>query len=89
MDKTKRISPYVRLMGAFREYVTAVELRHQRSMWVYPKEKLDDGWRLTGLNERVAAASQLGYDVILRSTDEGLQVLYIKQIPQRPYEVNQ
>lgn len=87
MDKTKRISPYTRLLESFREYVNAVELRHQRSMWVYPKARLGESWGLTDLNERVAAASQLGYDVILRATDEGLQVRYIKQIPQRPYEV--
>ena len=87
MDKIKRISPYTRLLESFREYASAVEFRHKKIMWFYPKASLGERWRLIDLNERVAAASQLGYDVVLRSTDEGLQVLYIKQIPQRPYEV--
>jgi hypothetical protein len=48
-------------------------------MWHYPKAKLNDGWPLGGLYERVAAADQLGYDVVLSVAEEGLRVHYQKR----------
>jgi hypothetical protein len=37
------------------------------------------------LFERVSAAEQLGYDVTVTATDEGLVFTYIKKISERPW----
>ena len=55
-------------------------------MWRYPKDNLGGNWSLRDLNERVIAAKQLGYEVFLTSTDDGLLVQYKKEIKEIPYE---
>lgn len=88
MSKKRNIvTPYQRLLQAFREYVSAVDRPHKRLMWVYPKSKLSRSWTLDDLHQRVAAAEQLGFDTVLESTDEGLRVLYRKKHPETPWEV--
>lgn len=84
--KTKPITPYQRLLESAREFAAAVENPHTRLMWTYPKGKLDSGWNLTDLAERVAAANQIGYDVKLVNQDGSLQVLYVKKMPSRPWD---
>lgn len=54
-------------------------------MWVYPKDKLNLNWKLTDLYEQVAAAEQLGFDIVLIATNGGLEVWYEEKRPQRPY----
>lgn len=54
------------------------------TMWMYPKDKLNEGWSLHDLYERTKAAEQLGYDVQLVATDQGLSVCYKKKIPNIP-----
>lgn len=83
----KRKNPYQRLKEICQKWVNDVEYRHTKSMWQYPKNKLDDGWRLSGLWERTKAADQLGYDVILEAVDDGLRVKYVKKIPDTPFEI--
>jgi hypothetical protein len=85
--KTKPITPYQRLMDDFKAFANAVEFRKRKPMWNYPKDKLDGGWDLTDLYERVAAADQLGYDVRLLATEGGLEVQYIEKNPKRPWNV--
>lgn len=84
--KPKPINPYERLKREFREYASAIEYPHTKVMWRYPKERLHEGWTLANLAERVAAAEQIGYDVILQSDDEGLRVIYRKKRPSTPWE---
>jgi hypothetical protein len=84
---SKPTNPYTRLLESFREYVHKVTYRHRKTMWVYPKGRLNGSWNLTSLSERVAAADQLGYDVQLVNTDDGLGVVYVKRVPEAPYEV--
>lgn len=84
--KTKPITPYQRLLESAREFATAVEHPHTKLMWTYPKDKLNTGWHLTDLAERVAAANQLGYDVKLVNQDGALQVWYVKKMPNRPWD---
>lgn len=85
--KQKPITPYERLKAAFLKYVSSVEYPHTKLMWSYPKAKLSDGWSLIDLAERVSAAEQLGYDVVLRSDDGGLKVLYRKKHAETPWEL--
>lgn len=82
-----RETPYARLLHAVREYSSGVEHPNRRTMWLYPKGKLNDGWSLLDLNERVAAADQLGFDVQVRSLQEGLQVQYVKRPPAINYDI--
>lgn len=82
---TKRINPYQRLLEEIRSYIRKVKYRHTKTMWIYPKKVLTDGWDLGFLYQRTAAAEQLGYDVQLKATEEGLVVQYVKKIPEPPY----
>lgn len=79
-----RVTPYQRLKDATIEYIGRVKYPHRKTMWLYPKDKLNLGWKLGDLSERVKAADQLGYDVRLRINDDGLIVEYVK----RPKDIN-
>lgn len=51
------------------------------NMFRYPKEEIQNSsWNLKDLYERTQAAQQLGYEVVLTVTDEGLQVQYQKKL---------
>ena len=82
--KTKPISPYQRLLQEFKEWVNQAIRRENKIMWTYTTEELHRAWFLTNLKERVGAAQQLGFDVQLKSTDKGLEVWYVKKLPQEP-----
>lgn len=84
----KRFNPYQRLMNQFAEWASSVIYPKRKSMWVYPKENLNKNWDLTDLYERVAAAKQIGYEVVLKATDEGIEVEYVEGRPSKlPYNV--
>lgn len=87
MKKTRRESPYVRLIRIVKDWLVSVESPHQKLMWRYPKARLSEGWTLTDLNERVQAGRQLNYRVELRSEDEGLAVYYVKLPKDKPWEL--
>ena len=84
---TKRINPYTALKNQFSAWATKVFFRRTKSMWTYPKSKLNDRWQLGGLYERVKAAEQIGYDVKLFATDAGLEVKYVEKLPERPFDI--
>lgn len=79
-----RINPYTRLLSQIKEYVHKVKHRRRKIMWRYPKNKLNDTWSLKDLYERTKAAEQLGYEVKLIASDDGLEVFYQKEIPEIP-----
>jgi hypothetical protein len=79
--KTKPITPYARLKKSLTEWATNVVYPHRQTMWIYPTDKLQDKWSLVYLNQRVLAAQQIGYEVRLVATDEGLRVDYVKARP--------
>lgn len=81
----KRHNPYTALKEEFRQWVNKVEFRRKFSMWLYPKAKLNEGWKLGDLWERTKAAEQLGFDVILLAADEGIIVKYVEKCPQHPF----
>ncbi len=74
-----RETPYNRLKRVTQDYISRVELPRRITMWMYPKEKLREHWRLDDLAERVQAADQLGFDVRLRVSDKGLVAEYVKR----------
>ena len=83
--KDKPITPYARLLTRAKELARAVKYPARRVMWTYPKAKINEGWTLGDLMQRVQAADQLGYDVLVRSNDEGLRVEYVKR-PDVPWD---
>jgi hypothetical protein len=86
--KTKPVTPYARLKTEFANFVDLVLYPHTKLLWTYPKARLDEGWTLSNLAERVSAAAQLGYDVVLTRSENGdLVVQYRKQRPTRPWNV--
>lgn len=78
-------TPYTRLLEAVRRYVSAVKHPRRVTMWHYPKARLDEGWSLANLYQRTTAADQVGYDVILKATENGLEVVYQKRPPEIEY----
>lgn len=87
--KTKPISPYERLRKDCAQWAFEVIRRSYRTMWTYPNVGSGDktGWRLDDLYQRVAAADQLGYDVVLATKDHALEVRYVKRIPDAPWAI--
>lgn len=83
--KDKPIAPYARLLDSIKRFAYSVKYPRRRTMWTYPKNKLNDSWALGDLAQRVQAAEQLGYDVHLRNTADGLVVEYVKH-PDVPCE---
>ena len=74
------INPYQRLLDKIAEFCDSLKNRHLRIMFIYPKEELNTNWSIPQLYERVVAADQLGYDVKLKATTEGLEFWYEKRI---------
>jgi hypothetical protein len=74
-----RETPYSRLKNAVLRYMSGVDYPRRTVMWLYPKNKLNETWRLGDLAERVSAADQLGFDVKLRMVEDGLRVEYVKR----------
>ena len=75
-----RKNPYQMLLDKISDFCQNIKYRHQKLMFIYPIDKLANTWTMNQLYERVVAADQLGYDVVLKSTNNGLEVHYIKQI---------
>lgn len=87
-NKTPR-NPYQDLIRQVNKWLVSVFHPFERRMWFYPTAKLTEGWSLALLNERVIAADQLGYDVVLKHTSEGLEVWYRKRTdrPGHPFNI--
>jgi len=49
-------------------------------MWFYAKKDLSGGWELENLHQRVSAAQQLGFEVLLEASNDGLKVIYREKI---------
>lgn len=74
--RMKPVNPYSRLLQEIRTFVLNLRNRKTVTMWRYPKEKLQQGWSLTDLWDRVSAANQIGWEVIIEAGDDGLTVKY-------------
>lgn len=75
------MNPYSRLLERVKDWCGRATYRREIAMWSYPKISLNSGWDLTDLCERTKAADQLGYDVILKATDGGLEIYYKERMP--------
>lgn len=82
-----RINPYEHLRRQFAEFARKVQVPRTKGMWLYPKDKLGSNWQLVDLYERVAAANQMGYDVVLVAQPDGLNVRYVEKRPTPPSNI--
>ena len=80
MSRPKPQNPYVVLRDLARGVVRQVRYPWRKTMWTYRKDRLNEGWDLSPLAERVQAADALGFDVRLEWTDSGLAVVYVKRV---------
>ncbi len=83
--RDKPITPYERLRRECFQWAMTVRNPRTVSMWCYTKADLARGWDLTELFQRVSAADQLGYDVVLSASGEGLSVKYRRRPPDMPW----
>ena len=79
--KVKPINPYQRLHEQFEQFIGRVKYPHKTLVWRYDQKLIDSHnvWAMSKLQQRVIAANQLGYDVVLESSDYGLDVFYRKR----------
>lgn len=82
--KQKPISPYARLLADVQKFARGVKYPTSKQMWAYNKTQIRDTWSLESLYERVRAADQIGFDVRLVATDDGLRVEYVER-PRIPF----
>lgn len=75
-----RVNPYTSLLRVAQQFAFDVKNRTVKSMFFYPAARLGDGWSLIDLKERVAAADQLGWDVLMKVREDGLHVEYHKRV---------
>ena len=80
-------NPYTRLKEIGQRFANKVHSPKRRTMWVYPKARIEEGWNLRDLRERVMAASQLGFEVLLEADDGDLHVIYQEKRPETPWEL--
>ena len=81
-----QVNPYTQLRNSVVEWIRRVLTRPGVPMFHYPAKTIaTDKWCVGDRAERVRAADQLGYEVRLRWSDEGLQVEYVGKLPAKPY----
>lgn len=83
--KDRRKNPYEMLLEEFKEYANKVEHPKTKQMWRYTEDGLKKAWFLGNLLQRVMAAEQLGFDVMLKNNDGSLEVQYVEKRPVRPW----
>jgi len=84
--KQKPKNPYNELLIKIRALVVKFLYPERKLMWRYPADKINTGWTLGDLAERVQAAEQIGFDVVLvwngSNESKGLEVWYRKKVNQ-------
>ena len=85
-----RFNPYRDLQERCIEWARSVIYADKRLMWTYPGENIvTSTWKIYDLKERVCAADQLGYEVILEWNEgKGLQVFYRKRPDSPPGRIH-
>lgn len=82
------MNPYTRLQRLCMTWAHSVVHPWRKLMWIYPKDKIASvNWSLRDLQERVQAASDLGFDVTIKPTPDGLEVWYVKRPEDPPWEI--
>ena len=86
----KRISPYTRLQETGRRFFSKVVHPRKALMMTIPNARSSEKtWLSYEIFQRVVAADQLGYEVVLTVSDNDLVLKYIEKRPEYntiPYE---
>lgn len=86
----KRISPYTRLQMAGRKFFHKILFPRRRRMFTFTNARLKEGgWTLWDVYQRVEAAKQLGYEVVVETDGNDLVLNYVERRPapsELPYE---
>ena len=81
----KRKNPYTALLEEIKDFVRKIKYPPTTSMYFWSLDKLtsDKSWRLDDVYQRTQAAQSLGYEVIIKSDEKGMEMKYrkIAQIP--------
>lgn len=85
--KLKRKNPYKMLFEDIVDFCRKIRLRDETHMFHFPIDKISThvGWDIYDLHQRTMAANQLGYDVVIKASSDGLDVKYVKKLPEVPY----
>lgn len=89
MAKPKPVTPYNRLLKAASNYANAVITRKRVAwrLW-YPKESIEKriAFTMDDLYEAALTADSLGYETLLIAKGDGMRVVHISKLPERPSE---
>ena len=88
MKKQKPKTPYQHLIETCRDWADTVVSASERTAYIITATRLHEGFVLSGVAERVQAADQLGWDVILRFRSDGtLAIVYRKRPTSPPWQI--
>jgi hypothetical protein len=85
--KTKPENPYNRLKQRFQEFADSVKFAQRISMFRFGADEIREGqgFTLSDVRERVRAANQLEYDVLLIADENGDLRLQYRKRPVYPW----
>lgn len=88
MTRRKPETPYARLLRECRQWAFTVEYPKRRTMFVFPKSKLREGWSLDDVAQRVQAAKTLGWRVEIVVAENGdLVTQYVREPDDAPWAI--
>lgn len=83
MANQKRISPYTRLQETGRAFFRKMVLPRKRHMFTLPNARTKPStWDMSAVYQRVEAAKQLGYEVVIETTSDDLVLKYVEKRPE-------
>jgi len=83
----KRINPYTRLKEIGQRWMFNALNRRKFIMFTYKEKSIKEyGYDLYPVFERVKAAEQLGYQVIIETRGDELLIKYLEKLEPMPWE---
>jgi len=85
MANNQKINPYNKLLSEAKSFI--YELRGRKEITMYSGMKKDVSYDFASIYERVMAAEQLGYEVLITKDlkDECYKIVYRKKFPEIPF----
>ena len=76
-----RKNPYQMLLEEFRDWVVrVVHARRRQALW-YTMATVNQNADFSRIWERTIAAQQIGYEVVVKASDDGLRFEYVEKRP--------
>ena len=83
----KRLNPYEYLRRECAQWARSVTDPKLVEMWIWDPSAVEKSADLYCLRERVFAARQLGFDVVVESDGKSITVKYRKRPPLAPWKI--